>query len=174
MKKLLFIFGLSAAMVACTNNPSENTTKEEVKEEHSHEGDHDHDHENDENLAISVEERIAPVEGATVFFVSLEDGATVSSPVKVEMGVDGMGVKPAGEIELGSGHHHILINNAEGFIASGSVVPMNETNIHFGKGQTETELELAPGTYTISLQFANALHESYGEQMSKTITITVE
>lgn len=115
---------------------------------------------------------LAVPEGASVHFVNLENGATVSSPVHVEMGVEGMTVKPAGEMEEGTGHHHIIIN--KGHISKGEVVPADEMNIHYGAGQTETDLELEPGTYTLTMQFANGAHQSYGEQMSATVEITVE
>lgn len=115
---------------------------------------------------------LAVPEGANVHFVNLENGATVSSPVHVEMGVEGMTVKPAGEMEEGTGHHHIIIN--KGHISKGKVVPADEMNIHYGAGQTETDLDLEPGTYTLTMQFANGAHQSYGEQMSATVEITVE
>lgn len=116
---------------------------------------------------------VGPVpEGAKVFFVSPQDGATVTSPVKIQMGVEGMEVQPAGKIQDGSGHHHIVIDADP--IAKGTLVPADEQHKHFGKGQTETELTLAPGQHTLQLQFANGVHLSYGEQMSSKITITVE
>jgi hypothetical protein len=107
-----------------------------------------------------------------VYFANLEDGAEVSTTFKVEMGVKGMEVEPAGEVVKGKGHHHIVIDGS--FIPAATVVPANETNIHYGKGQTETELTLAPGKHTLTLQFANGLHQSYGEAWSKTITVTVK
>jgi len=116
---------------------------------------------------------VGPVpEGAKVFFVSPQDGATVTSPVKIQMGVEGMEVQPAGQIKDGSGHHHIVIDADP--IAKGTLVPADEQHKHFGKGQTETELTLTPGQHTLQLQFANGVHLSYGEQMSSKITITVE
>ena len=116
---------------------------------------------------------VGPVpEGGKVFFVSPMDGATVTSPVKIQMGVEGMEVQPAGKIQDGSGHHHIVIDADP--IAKGTLVPADEQHKHFGKGQTETELTLAPGQHTLQLQFANGVHLSYGEQMSAKITITVE
>ncbi len=116
---------------------------------------------------------IGPVpEGAKVFFVEPKDGATVASPVKIQMGVEGMEVQPAGKIQDGSGHHHIVIDSDS--VAKGTLVPADDKHKHFGKGQTETELQLAPGQHTLQLQFANGVHLSYGEQMSAKITITVE
>ena len=108
----------------------------------------------------------------SVAFVEPADGATVSSPFKVKFAVAGMDIKPAGDMTANTGHHHLLINAAP--VKAGEVVPADETHIHFGKGQTETEVKLAPGTYKLSLQFANGLHQSYGPGMSKDITVTVK
>lgn len=181
IKKILSI-GVVAAMVACGNagESSHDHDHDHGTEAHSHENDgheheaHDHEGHSHEAEETTNENRLMVAEGANVFFVNLKDGDVVSSPVKVEMGVSGMEVEPAGAANTGFGHHHILINNEVGFLDPGVVVPADENNIHYGKGQTETELELAPGMYKLSLQFANGFHESYGEQMSASINITVE
>ncbi|MEN0067152.1 MAG: DUF4399 domain-containing protein [Myxococcota bacterium] len=115
----------------------------------------------------------APAEAARkVFFKSPADGATVKSPVKLEFGVEGMEVKPAGELIEGTGHHHVIIDSAG--VAEGTVVPADETHIHFGLGQTEAEIELPAGEHKLTMQFADGAHTSYGEVMAATITITVE
>ncbi len=106
-----------------------------------------------------------------VFFVAPANGAEVKSPVKIKMGVEGIKVKPAGEVVEGTGHHHIIINGDS--IAAGTVIPADETHRHFGKGQTETELKLDPGENKLTLQFADGAHRSYGEKLSATITIKV-
>lgn len=110
-----------------------------------------------------------------VYFDNLEDGQTVSLPLTVKMGVNGMEVQPAGEIKKGTGHHHIIINGQ--WLKTGDVVGASNTVIHYGKGQTEATLtaeNLQPGENTITLQFANGLHQSYGEAWSKTITVNVQ
>lgn len=108
-----------------------------------------------------------------VYFISPKDGETVTSPFKVEMGVMGMQVEPAGKVNEGFGHHHLIIDGS--FIEEGVVVPANETHIHYGKGQTTTDdISLEPGKHTLTLQFADGVHTSFGEGMSKTIEITVE
>jgi len=112
------------------------------------------------------------LEGAKVMFTEPADGATVSSPVKVVMGVEGAKVKPAGELVEGTGHHHIIVDGQP--IEAEKVVPKDDTHIHFGDGSTQTELELEPGEHTLTLQFADGMHRSYGRALSKTITITVE
>ena len=42
------------------------------------------------------------------------------------------------------------------------------------KAQSEGELELEPGKHKITLQLANHLHESYGKDFAKTITVNVK
>ena len=107
----------------------------------------------------------------SVRFASPANDEQVKSPVKVVMQTQGMAVDPAGEVVPNSGHHHLIIDGAS--IPEGEVVPADDTHIHFGKGQTETEVELAPGKHTLTLQFANGAHQSYGADMSETITIEV-
>ena len=41
------------------------------------------------------------------------------------------------------GHHHLVIDGAS--VAKGTMVPMDPKHIHYGKGQTETTVELTPG-----------------------------
>jgi Domain of unknown function (DUF4399) len=100
------------------------------------------------------------------------DGATVGTTFKVKFGVKGMKVEPAGEVLANSGHHHLLINLDS--IATGESIPFTEKHMHFGKGQTEAEVKLAPGTYTLTAQFANGAHQSYGKNMSHSIKVTVK
>jgi hypothetical protein len=105
-------------------------------------------------------------------FVTPKDGDTVSSPFMVRFAVKGMEVAPAGEIKPGTGHHHILIDTDP--VADNAVIPNDAQHKHFGKGQTETELTLPAGEHTLSLQFADGAHRSYGEAYRKTIRITVK
>lgn len=107
-----------------------------------------------------------------VFFKYPEDGAVVSSPVFVEMGVEGMQLEPAGVVKEGFGHHHILINQASW--PSKEVIPMSDSTLHYGKAQADATLELAPGDYVLSLQFADGVHSSYGPDMAASIEITVK
>ncbi|MCY4488506.1 MAG: DUF4399 domain-containing protein [Deltaproteobacteria bacterium] len=105
------------------------------------------------------------------FFIEPKDGAEVRSPVKVVMGVEGMTIKASGGVVAGTGHHHILIN--QGPMRGGKIIPTDKTHVHFGKGQTEASLELAPGDYTLTMQFADGLHRSFGKKMAHTIKIKV-
>jgi hypothetical protein len=111
-------------------------------------------------------------ENAGVYFVNLKNGDTVKSPVIIQMGIRGMEVEPAGAFNESKGHHHLIVD--QGSIEKGVMVPMDDTHIHFGKGQNTDTLKLSPGQHTLTLQFADGLHRSYGKEWSTTITIVVK
>lgn len=106
-----------------------------------------------------------------VYFVEPADGATVHSPFKVVFGLEGMAVAPAGDMTANTGHHHLIVDGAP--VSANEVVPNDKAHLHFGKGQTETMLTLPPGTHTLTLQFANGAHQSYGPDMSSSIKVQV-
>ena len=107
-----------------------------------------------------------------VFFIEPKDGAEVRSPVKVVMGVEGMEIKPStAGVVAGTGHHHILLN--QGAMRGGKVIPTDKTHLHYGKGDTEASIKLDPGDYTLTMQFADGLHRSFGKKMAHTIKIKV-
>lgn len=106
-----------------------------------------------------------------VRFLKPATGDVVTSPVHFRFGVDGMNIAPAGQMTQGTGHHHIIVDG--GAIEKGTAVPADATHIHYGGGQVEGTLDLAPGNHTITLQLADGGHISYGEEWSNTIAITV-
>lgn len=111
--------------------------------------------------------------GAEVYFIAPKDGERVKSPVKVVFGLKGMGVAPAGIKFDNTGHHHLLV---DADLPADLTLPLPATdNIrHFGKGQTETTLELPPGKHTLQLLFADYTHTPFTPNItSKKITITV-
>jgi hypothetical protein len=112
--------------------------------------------------------------GASVYFISPADGATVPKKFTVKFGLKGMSIAPAGTDEPNSGHHHLVIDLAT-LPDMTKPLPSNEHIMHFGKGQTETELTLPPGKHTLQLVFANYQHIPHSPPIvSKPITITVE
>jgi len=112
---------------------------------------------------------------AHVSFVQPVDGATVGRTFKVVMAVEGMTVHKAGEIIPDTGHHHLIIDQGEdSYIPMHAVVVNDRSHLHFGKGQTETTLKLFPGKHTLTLQFADGHHKSYGRALSQTINVTVK
>ena len=84
-----------------------------------------------------------------------------------------MGVAPAGVEFSGTGHHHLLIDLAE-LPAMDQPLPASGQLKHFGKGQTETSLDLAPGVHSLQLLLGNHLHVPHqAPVLSEKITITV-
>ncbi|RQH08647.1 DUF4399 domain-containing protein [Paraburkholderia dinghuensis] len=118
-------------------------------------------------LAVSG---VARAEGVSI--VEPKDGATVTNPVHVKFAVEGMTVAPAGTTTSGTGHHHLLIDG--GPLPQGQVVPVGDKSLHYGKGQTETDVTLPPGDHTLTAQFADGAHRSYGPEWSQTITVHVK
>lgn len=112
-------------------------------------------------------------EEAEVYIISPVDGATVTSPVTVRFGLKGMGVAPAGVPMDGTGHHHLLIDVDS--IDPTQPIPADERHIHFGKGQTETTLELSPGEHVLQLVLGDHLHRLHQPPVvSPKVRITVE
>jgi hypothetical protein len=94
--------------------------------------------------------------GAAVYFVDPKDGATIPTKSVIHFGLRNMGVAPAGSDRPNSGHHHLLIDT--------QVPPLNEpipndfNHLHFGAGQTEAEVTLAPGDHTLQLLLGDKDH----------------
>lgn len=120
-------------------------------------------------------------DGAAVYFINLEDGAEVSAPVKVQFGLSGMGVAPAGTEKENTGHHHILINRpafgegAEDADYALYGLPADDNHVHFGGGQTEVTLDLPPGTHTLQLVLGDLNHVPHDPPVvSDVISVTVK
>ena len=115
----------------------------------------------------------ASPEGASLYFISPEDGAIVGATFTVKFGLAGMGVAPAGVDKANTGHHHLLIDHGRE-VALGAPLPATDEIRHFGGGQTETEVTLAPGTHRLRLMLGNYLHIPHDPPVvSAEITITV-
>lgn len=113
-------------------------------------------------------------EGAKVYFISPLEGDVVDTTFTVRFGLKGMGVAPAGTMKEKTGHHHILIDLKENPDFT-QPLPANENIVHFGGGQTETELTLKPGVHTLQLLLGNYAHIPFDPPIiSKKITITVK
>lgn len=110
---------------------------------------------------------------AYVYFISPSDGESVTSPVTVRFGLGAMGVAPAGTQKAGTGHHHLIID-AE-LPPADLPVPKSENYRHFGAGQTEVSLDLAPGDHTLQLLLADHIHMPHDPPVvSPRITIRVK
>ena len=126
-----------------------------------------------EETAPAALPRTASPDGARVFFITPADGDTVSNPVKIEFGIEGMSVVAAGVNEAHSGHHHLIID--AGLPDPSLPIPADDNYVHFGDASTSTERELAPGQHTLQLLLGDHLHIPHDPPVaSEVITITVE
>ena len=116
------------------------------------------------------------VDGAEVYIINLADGDRVKSPVLVQFGLRGMGVAPAGIPDVPkTGHHHLVIDEKIEGKELDLPLPKDDRHIHFGGGQTEARVELAPGKHTLTLVLADWKHTPHDPPViSKPITIIVE
>lgn len=122
-------------------------------------------------LALSTSLAFAEKPGS-VYFKNVSEGASILDGSTVKFGVDGMKVLPAGKLVKGTGHHHLIIDGSP--VPAGEVIPADETRIHFGKGQKETQIHLSPGHHSLTLQFADGAHRSYGPEWSATVNVKVK
>ncbi|HET6769926.1 MAG TPA: DUF4399 domain-containing protein [Chitinophagaceae bacterium] len=163
MKSFFAIAIVASSLIACNNSEDKTTeTKETGHDAHT-------------AAASSAEMPAMPEVPATarVFFANLEDGQTVTSPLKVEMGIEAMSVDTAnGILKPASGHHHILVDMDS--IKTGEVIKKDSVHIHFGNAQTSAEIILPPGKHSLTLQFADAMHRSYGSRLTSKITVDVK
>ena len=123
--------------------------------------------------AVLAQERTPSPAGAEVYIISPKDGEKVKSPVVVRFGLKGMGIAPAGVKFENSGHHHLLIDTDVPTDLN-APLPTTDQVKHFGKGQTETSIELTPGKHTLILLLGDQNHTPHNPPVvSKKVTITV-
>lgn len=110
---------------------------------------------------------------AQLYFIAPTNGAVVRNPVRVQFGLKNMGVTQAGNAFPNAGHHHLLID-VKAPLDTRVPIPADKQHLHFGGGETETTLDLAPGRHTLRLVLGDAYHRPFLPIVSsETITITV-
>lgn len=126
-------------------------------------------------VPVMAETALTPAPaGAAVYFIEPADGANVGQTFSVKFGLRGMGVAPAGVDVPATGHHHLLVDMAE-LPALDQPLPATEQVRHFGKGQTETELSLPPGSHSLQLIVGDRNHVPLDPPVvSQKITVTVK
>jgi hypothetical protein len=124
-------------------------------------------------MPLSAVEKSSSPDKAMLYIISPQDGDTVSSPVKVIFGLNGMGVAPAGIKMKNTGHHHLLIDLAQ-LPDINLPIPSDDHHRHFGKGQTEAFVELDKGEHTLQLILGDHMHVPHEPPIiSKKIRIKV-
>ena len=108
-----------------------------------------------------------------VYFINIQDGDILKSPFLIQFGLAGKGVAPAGVDRKNTGHHHLLINVDK--IDLSMPIPSSAQHLHFGLGQTETNLDLPSGNHILQLVLGDKYHVPHQPPlMSQRIEVTVE
>jgi Domain of unknown function (DUF4399)/Family of unknown function (DUF6130) len=102
-----------------------------------------------------------PAGGPRVFFVEPADGATVKSPVHLRFGADNFMIMAVPEkvetVREGMGHYHVGVDT-ECLAPGTEIVKGTPTWIHFGKAESEIDMQLTPGKHTLVLQIGDDKH----------------
>jgi hypothetical protein len=113
--------------------------------------------------------------GASVYIINLKDGETVTSPFKVQFGLTGMGIAPAGVEKPNTGHHHLIIDTKLSADELKAPIASDAQHVHFGAGQTEAMVTLPPGRHTLQLVLGDWSHVPHVPPvMSAVVTVTVK
>jgi hypothetical protein len=112
-----------------------------------------------------------------VFFVEPKNNATVSSPLHMKFGSEGIEISPVPPGELtktrpGVAHYHVGIDQK--CLPSGkTIVKGTPSWVHFGDGKSEFDTQLTPGKHTLALQLGDDLHNTLPGACS-VITVNVK
>ena len=114
-----------------------------------------------------------------VFFVEPKNGATVTSPLHMKFGSEGVeiGAVPPGEItkaqvRKGIAHYHVGIDQS--CLPPGkTIVKGTPSWVHFGDGKDVFDTQLTPGKHKLALQLGDDLHDTMPGTCQE-ITVTVK
>ena len=111
--------------------------------------------------------------GAEEYIIWPPDGTVIhGGKLWVRMGLRGMGICPKGVNVPNTGHHHLLIDTD--LPPLDQQIPSDRNHLHYGAGETDARVELAPGTHTLQLLLGDANHVPQVPPVySKKITIYV-
>ena len=128
-------------------------------------------------LSAAQGNKAAPAAKMRVFFVEPKDGATVSSPVHMKFGSEGIeiGAVPAGDVKTarpGIAHYHVGIEQ-DCLPAGNTIVRGTPSWVHFGNGASEFDSQLTPGKHKLALQLGDDLHNTL-PGTCQVITVTVK
>jgi len=125
--------------------------------------------------SVAAQAQTAAPAGATVYFINVKDHDTVTSPFKIQFGLAGMGIAPAGVEKDKTGHHHLLIDTKLTDEEAKAPVPADKQHLHFGGGQTEATVTLSPGEHTLQLVLGDWSHIPFAPLVaSPVVTVMVK
>ena len=115
----------------------------------------------------------ANAERATVSITQPDDGAQVDAgPLRVVMEAAGVEIVPAGTMDAGTGHHHLIVDGD----VEWELPIANDPGVHYHMGQAETEFtleDLTPGEHRIIAVVADGVNVPLDPPVADTIYVTV-
>ena len=112
-----------------------------------------------------------------VFFIEPKNNATVSSPLHMKFGSQGIEISPVPPGDLtttrpGVAHYHVGIDQA--CLPPGkTIVKGTPSWVHFGDGKDVFDTQLTPGKHKLALQLGDDLHNTL-PGTCQVITVTVK
>jgi hypothetical protein len=103
---------------------------------------------------------------ARVFFVEPKNGATVTSPLHMKFGSEGIEIAavPPGDltkaqVRPGKAHYHVGIDQ-DCLPAGKNIVKGTPSWVHFGDGKDVFDTQLTPGKHKLALQLGDDMHDT--------------
>ena len=112
-----------------------------------------------------------------VFFIEPKNNATVTSPLHMKFGAEGIeiGAVPPGDVTTvrpGIAHYHVGIEQ-DCLPAGKNIVKGTPSWVHFGDGKDVFDTQLTPGKHKLALQLGDDLHNTLPGTCA-VITVTVK
>ena len=110
-----------------------------------------------------------------MFFVQPTDGATVTSPARLEFGAQDFTIAavPPGtptDPRPDLGHYHVAVD--ADCLPAGTAIPKAAPWVHFGDGKNVIDMQLPSGLHKLTVQIGDDLHRTI-EGLCSTISVDV-
>jgi hypothetical protein len=115
-------------------------------------------------IAVAQEKKAAAAKRPRVFFIEPKNNATVTSPVHMKFGSQGIKIEavPPGDVTTtrpGVAHYHVGID--QNCLPPGkNIVKGTPSWVHFGDGKDVFDSQLTPGKHKLALQLGDDLHNT--------------
>jgi hypothetical protein len=114
-----------------------------------------------------------------VFFVEPKNGASVTSPLHMKFGSEGIEISPVppgdltkAQVRPGKAHYHVGIDQ-NCLPAGKNIVKGTPSWVHFGDGKDVFDTQLTPGKHKLALQLGDDMHDTI-PGTCQMITVTVK
>lgn len=115
-------------------------------------------------VVAGAQQKAAGTKKARVFFIEPKNNATVTSPVHMKFGSEGIEIAavPPGDITTarpGMAHYHVGIDQ-DCLPPGKNIVKGTPSWVHFGDGKDVFDSQLTPGKHKLALQLGDDLHNT--------------